>query len=169
MLLLLITSWSIKSYQSLRCIKYLHVINKMPRLAIYIDQESFADKVKHFKTMFLQADSPLRFADIIIRNFQKQLSNSVGKKFSEKARQIYRRAPMPKCDFNKLRHGCSSVNLLYIFGKPFPKNISGGLLLNFQKKKKNLKINLKIFSTNSIISPMKAENRLQRRQIFHFH
>ena len=41
---------------------------------------------------------------------------------------------MPKCDFNfiievLLRHGCSPVNLLHIFRKPFPKNTSGGLLL----------------------------------------
>ena len=28
-----------------------------------------------------------------------------------------------------LRHGCSSVNLLHIFGTPFPKNTSGRLLL----------------------------------------
>ena len=58
---------------------------------------------------------------------------------------------MPKYDFNKvatlklqisnnkvanfnfieiaLRHGCSPVNLLHIFRKPFPKNTSGRLLL----------------------------------------
>ena len=28
-----------------------------------------------------------------------------------------------------LWHGCSPVNLLHIFRKPFPKNTSGGLLL----------------------------------------
>ena len=49
--------------------------------------------------------------------------------------QIYRRTPMPKCDFNKvaieitLRHGCSPVNLLHIFRAPFSKNTSGPLLL----------------------------------------
>ena len=43
---------------------------------------------------------------------------------SENMHQIYRRAPMPKCDFNKiakqftLRHGRSSVNLLHIFRAP---------------------------------------------------
>ena len=40
-----------------------------------------------------------------------------------KMEQIYRRTPMPKCDFSKLvnnfieitpRHGCSPVNLLHI-------------------------------------------------------
>ena len=41
---------------------------------------------------------------------------------------------MPKRDFNKvaeitLRHGCSPVNLLYIFRTPFIKNTSGWLLL----------------------------------------
>ena len=45
--------------------------------------------------------------------------------------QIYRRTPMPKCDFNKvaieitLRHGCSSVNLWHIFRTTFPKNTYG--------------------------------------------
>ena len=31
-----------------------------------------------------------------------------------------------------LQHGCSPVNLLRIFGTPFPKNASGGLLLLFK-------------------------------------
>ena len=47
--------------------------------------------------------------------------------------QIYMRTTMPKCDFNKvkitLRHGCSPVNFLRIFGTPFPKNTTGRLLL----------------------------------------
>ena len=47
--------------------------------------------------------------------------------------------PMLKCDFNKFanqlywnhtRHGCSPVNLLHIFRTPFPKNISGWLIMN---------------------------------------
>ena len=32
-----------------------------------------------------------------------------------------------------LQHGCSPVNSLHIFRAPFPKNTSGGLLLNLQK------------------------------------
>ena len=41
---------------------------------------------------------------------------------------------MPKCDFSDFieityRNGCSHVNLLHIFNTPFPKNNSGGLLL----------------------------------------
>ena len=54
--------------------------------------------------------------------------------------QIYMRTSMPKYYFNKvalqsnfieitLWHGCSPVNLLYIFRKHFNKNASGGLLL----------------------------------------
>ena len=44
--------------------------------------------------------------------------------------QIDRRTPMPKCDFNKVAlYGCCPVNLQHIFRTPFPKNISGGLLL----------------------------------------
>ena len=46
---------------------------------------------------------------------------------------------MPKCDFNKvaiqtkLRHGCSPVNLLYIFRTPFPRSSSGWLLLDINR------------------------------------
>ena len=42
---------------------------------------------------------------------------------------------MPKCEHPcnffgiALRHGCSPVNLLHIFRRPFPKNISGQMLL----------------------------------------
>ena len=48
-------------------------------------------------------------------------------------KQIYRRTPMLKCDFNfTLRHGCSPVNLLHIFRTPFPKNTSEGLLWSYK-------------------------------------
>ena len=46
---------------------------------------------------------------------------------------------MPKCDLKSnfteitLRHGCSPVNLLYIFRIPFLKNTSGWLLLRHSK------------------------------------
>ena len=40
---------------------------------------------------------------------------------------------MSKCDFNKvakqLRHGCSPVNFLHIFTRPFPRNTSDCLLV----------------------------------------
>ena len=38
------------------------------------------------------------------------------------------------CNFIEiaLRHGCSPVNLPHIFRTPFPKNTSGGLILNFE-------------------------------------
>ena len=84
---------------------------------------------------------------------QKQSPRGVPTKTcSENMQQIYRRTPMPMCDFNKvalhvywnqtsawvssfikiiLRHVCSPVKLLHIFRTPFLKNISGRLLLLF--------------------------------------
>ena len=75
-------------------------------------------------------------------NVQKYPSKSVfRKRCSENMQQIYKRTPMPKCDFNKvalhcnfieitLRRGCSPVNVLHMFRIPFLKNTSGRLLLN---------------------------------------
>ena len=73
--------------------------------------------------------------------FQKQPPRGVLKKWcSENMQQIYRRTPMPKCDFNKveitLRHGCSPVNLLHIFRTPCPRNTSKWLLVRFQNEGK---------------------------------
>ena len=76
----------------------------------------------------------LRNQDYILSKniFQKQPSRGVHtKRYSENMLQIYRRTPMPKCDFNKVaieitfRHGCSPVNLLHILRTPFSKNTSG--------------------------------------------
>ena len=52
---------------------------------------------------------------------------------SENMQQIYRRTPIPKCDFNKVAKQlmCSPGDLLHIFRTPFPKNTSRGLLLFF--------------------------------------
>ena len=65
--------------------------------------------------------------------FQKQPPRGVPRKSCfENMQQIYRRTPMPKCDFNKVaRHGSSPVNLLHIFRKPFPRNTPGWLLLQY--------------------------------------
>ena len=63
-----------------------------------------------------------------LRDEQKQSCRSVlTKRCSENMQQIYRRTPMPKCDF---RHWCSPVNLPHIFRMPFLKNTSEGLLLD---------------------------------------
>ena len=72
--------------------------------------------------------------------FQKQPSRVVRiKRCSENMQQIYRRAPMPKCDFNKVAKQLYwnrtslwvffPVNLLHIFRTPCPKNTSGRLPL----------------------------------------
>ena len=69
--------------------------------------------------------------------FQKQPLRGVPKKrCSENMQQIYRRTPMPKCDFRQLseialRHGCSPKNLLHIFRTPILQNTSEWLLLQF--------------------------------------
>ena len=62
---------------------------------------------------------------------QKQTSSDViRKRCSETMQQIYRRTPMPKCDFEiALRHGCSPINLVHIFRTTFPRNTSGWLFL----------------------------------------
>ena len=65
-------------------------------------------------------------------SFQKQpFRRALSERCSENMLQIYRRTPMPKCDFNKvvkqLRHGCSPVNLLHIFRTPSTKNTCGWL------------------------------------------
>ena len=54
-------------------------------------------------------------------------------KFCENMQQMYRRIPIPKCDFNNfieitLQDVCSPINLLHILKTPFYKNTSGGLL-----------------------------------------
>ena len=61
------------------------------------------------------------------KNLHKQPFRGVlWKTCSENMQQIYRRAPMQKSNFTEiaLRHGCSPVNLLYIFRTPFLKNTS---------------------------------------------
>ena len=69
------------------------------------------------------------YVRIMENNRQKQSSRGVLRKWcSKNKQQIYRRTPIPKCDFNNmqsnfieitLRHGCSPVNL-HIFRIPFP-------------------------------------------------
>ena len=71
--------------------------------------------------------------------FRKKPSRGVlRKRCSKYMLQIYRREPMPKCDFYKVaKHSYWNqtsawlfpVNLLYIFRTPFPKNTCGGLRL----------------------------------------
>ena len=94
---------------------------------------------------------------------QKHSSRGVlEKRCSENMQQIYRRKPMPKCDFKKvasqlieisLWHGCSPVILLHMFRTPFPRNTSGWLLLvdtGTVKEKKNVP---------SIINPLSVSQK----------
>ena len=70
-------------------------------------------------------------------DFQKQPSRDVLRKgCSEYMQQIYGRTPMPESDFNKvvailLKLHFGMGVLLHIFRKPFPKNTSGELHLDF--------------------------------------
>ena len=68
------------------------------------------------------------------------------KRCSEKMQQIYRKTPMPKCDFNKVAKQiywnrtlawCSPVNLLHIFRTPFLKNITVWLLTILVRPRSN--------------------------------
>ena len=65
--------------------------------------------------------------------FKQSPRGVLNKRCSENMQQIYRRTPMPKCNFIELapRHGCSPVNLLHIFKTPFLRNTFGWLLPYF--------------------------------------
>ena len=118
---------------------------------ITADLLTFTEEILNGKLHFLFSGSQKRLLMIIWNRtgpnidwliLQKQPSAGVlGKSCSENMQQIYKRTPMPKCDFNKvalhcnfieitLRHGCSPVNVLHMFRIPFLKNTSGRLLLN---------------------------------------
>ena len=98
-----------------------------------------------FSIIYFKSFVPRLLKIIATRKNHKQPPRGVlRKRCSESIQQIYRRAPMLKCNFNKvarnvieilLRYGCSFVNLLIIFRTPFPKNTSGGLLLKNYKSK----------------------------------
>ena len=103
-------------------------------------QRLFSLSIIYFKSFV-----PRLLKIIATRKNHKQPPRGVlRKRCSESIQQIYRRAPMLKCNFNKvasnvieilLRYGCSFVNLLNIFRTPFRKNTSGGLLLKNYKSK----------------------------------
>ena len=103
-------------------------------------QRLFSLSIIYFKSFV-----PRLLKIISTRKNHKQPPRGVlRKRCSQSIQQIYRRAPMLKCNFNKvarnvieilLRYGCSFVNLLIIFRTPFPKNTSGGLLLKNYKSK----------------------------------
>ena len=91
---------------------------------------------------------------------------------------------MPKCDSIKLQsnfiieikfwHGCSPVNLLYIFRTPFAKNTSGGLLLDIHVKSRSCMFSVSLvplsksyiywvhLSTNTIMNDVAIFNSITK-------
>ena len=66
---------------------------------------------------------------ILTKKVQKQPSRgALSKRCSKNMRQIYRRTPMPKCDFNNVALQLLGV-LPHFFRTPFTKNTSERLLL----------------------------------------
>ena len=68
------------------------------------------------------------------------------KRCSENMQKIYKKIPIPKCDFNKVAKQlywnrtsawCSPVNLLYVFGTPFPKKTSRWQILTINSLNAN--------------------------------
>ena len=107
----------------------------------YIDTENNLRKKGNFSTTKYLYKVLVKAEDngspsMKVRTLQKQSLRGVPRKrCSENIQQMYRRIPMPKCDFNKLvcnfieitlLHGWSRVNLLHIFAAPFLKNILDG-------------------------------------------
>ena len=93
--------------------------------------------INAWKSAILLTDYCLPIYRIVYLLLHKQPSRVVvRKRYSENMQQIYKRAPMPKCDFLlcnfieiTLRDGCYLVNLVHIFRTPFPKYTSGQLFL----------------------------------------
>ena len=100
--------------------------------------------LKESSTLNMVFDATLFAQDFICFlnwfHFEKQPSrDALSRRCSENMQQIYGRTPIPKSDSNKLLcnfieltlwHGCSPVNLLYIFRTTFTKNTSEWLLLH---------------------------------------
>ena len=84
----------------------------------------WSHKFSSFSTDIMSFLPGKRFWDLKI---QKQPPRGLPRRrCSENMQKIYRRKPMPNCDFNKvakyteitLRHGCSPLNLLHISRTP---------------------------------------------------
>ena len=78
-----------------------------------------------------QSEVLYRLKSMSVAHHQKQPSRGVlRKRCSENMKQIYRRTPMPKCDFNKIvLLWVFSCKFTTYFRTPFYKNTYGGLLL----------------------------------------
>ena len=89
--------------------------------------------------LLIQNDDQHLFCILMINKQKKPSRDVLSKRCSESMEQIYRRAPIPRCDSIKflcklveitLRHECSPVNLLHTFRTAFTKNTYAKLLLN---------------------------------------
>ena len=86
---------------------------------------------KKFQISKFKKSDMVTVIDIVLKRVMLQKQSSIGvlrKRCSENLQLIYRRTPMPKCDFNFALcnlieitpwHRCSPVNLLHIFRTPF--------------------------------------------------
>ena len=112
------------------------------------------------KTYFSSTVSNLNLKQNLISNSKKlsdiQMQPSRGalrKRCSQNIQKIYKRTPISKLLFNfieiTLRHGCSPLNLLYIFRTPLCKKTSGVLLLDIIKTYENQRSAQRIKVSNS--------------------
>ena len=98
----LFTQW--KSYWSLFCRAY--TIKEVLLILVSFQKRSFTDW------------------HISLNAFKKWPLGFLRKEYSENMQQVYKRTPMPKCDFNE-----AAIQLSW---SPFYKKTYGGLLLSFR-------------------------------------
>ena len=108
------------------------------------------------------------------RKIEPALKGCNYKKVFWKMQQIYKRAPMPNCDFNykfqsnfidlPFWYGCSSLNLMIIFGTSFSKITSRGLLL----KKKIMCMRAQLFGLLCFNSLIFALSDIISNKFLHF-
>ena len=124
------------------------VKQKLSTNTIFVKQQNIVLQTNNKDNTISKQSKQEKNKQSVTMEIQKQPPRGVlNKRCSENVQQIYRRAPMSKCDFNKvasnfieiaLRHGCSPVNLLHIFRTPFPRNTSGWLLLKIARMDNSL-------------------------------
>ena len=75
----------------------------MIKLSTLNEETLKIDEIKQLFVTTLNSHAPMKATNFVTRELQKQPPKGVLKKrCSEIMQQIYRRRPMPKCDFNKV-------------------------------------------------------------------